>query len=248
MDKINPMLLLISLLIILQSCSPESKGQKTIDRAIDAHGGKGYESAVISFDFRDIHYQILKTPSQFEYSRTFTDSIGAVVDLLNQDGLVRTVNGNETDVSGEKNLAYSNSVNSVAYFVFLPYGLNDPAVQKEWLGETRLEGRDYDLIKVTFTEEDGGEDFDDVFLYWINKESGHMDFLAYTYHTEGGGVRFRKAINPRTVNGIRIQDYENYMPEDKDTPVEKMQELYQSGQLELLSEIVLENVEVEKVE
>lgn len=244
MDKITRLFPLFSLLILF-GCSSWSKEQKIIDRAIEAHGGKLYEKARISFDFRDRHYKILKTPTRFEYSREFRDSTGLVLDVLNNDRFVRTVDGNEVGVTEERKRAYTNSVNSVAYFVFLPYGLNDPAARKQWKGETELEGQVYDIIEVTFDEEGGGEDFEDEFLYWINRESHRMDYLAYSYHTEGGGVRFRKAINPRTINGILIQDYENYQPKDKRISLESMEKLYKAGQLELLSEIISENVEVE---
>ncbi len=222
-----------------------SKEQQIIDRAIEAHGGELYPRVRITFDFRDTHYRILKTPTRFEYSREFTDSTGRVLDVLNNEGFVRTVNGTEIPVTDERKGAYSNSLNSVAYFAFLPYGLNDAAVRKEWLGKTELEGQAYDVVKVTFDEEGGGEDFEDEFLYWINKENNRMDYLAYSYHTEGGGVRFRKAVNSRLVDGIRVQDYENYKAQDKTIDLEDMEELYLSGQLELLSEIVLQNVEVE---
>lgn len=247
MDKINGLLVLLSVVVLLgSSCS--SKEQRIVDRAIEAHGGKQYEAATISFDFRNIHYRILKVPGRFEYSREFTDSTGVVLDVLNNEGFVRTINGAEADISEERKQAYSNSVNSVAYFAFLPYGLNDAAVCKSWLGETELAGSTYDVIKVSFAEEGGGEDFEDEFLYWFNQKNGQMDYLAYSYHTDGGGVRFRKVINSRMVEGIRIQDYENYMPDDKNTAVEQMKDLYQSGQLKLLSEIVLENVRVERTD
>ena len=205
MDKITGLLLSLSLFLLL-GCSSWSKEQQIIDRAIEAHGGKLYEKSRISFDFRDRHYRILKTPARFEYSREFTDSTGLVLDVLNNEGFVRTINGKEVSVTEERQQAYSNSLNSVAYFAFLPYGLNDPAARKEWKGETELDGHTYDIIKVTFDEEGGGEDFEDEFLYWINREDSRMDYLAYNYHTEGGGLRFRKAVNPRTISGVLIQE------------------------------------------
>jgi hypothetical protein len=109
-----------------------------------------------------------------------------------------------------------------------------------------LEGNTYDLIRVTFAKDGGGEDFDDVFLYWINQETKRVDFLAYSYHTDGGGVRFRKAVKTHEVGGLVLQDYENYGVESKDIPVEEMENLYKSGKLKLLSTIALENVAVVK--
>ncbi|MEX2592493.1 MAG: DUF6503 family protein [Anditalea sp.] len=234
--------------IIALGCKTASEEQKIIDQAIEAHGGDAYEMAKISFDFRQMHYKILKTPFRFEFSREFEDSLGLVADVLNNEGFSRSIDGKEIAVTDERKKAYSNSVNAVAYFAYLPYGLNDAAVQKHWVRESEVEGNYYDVIKVTFSKEGGGEDFDDEFLYWINKDNGRMDYLAYSYHTDGGGVRFRKAINSRMVHGIRIQDYENYKPVDENTPLDEMEELYKNGELELLSEIEMKNIQVKFLE
>ncbi|MEB8389496.1 hypothetical protein OO012_20020, partial [Rhodobacteraceae bacterium KMM 6894] len=83
---------------------------------------------------------------------------------------------------------YDNSVNSVHYFVKLPYGLNDPAVNKTLLGEVTLKEKEYYKIKVTFEQAGGGDDFEDTYLYWINKETFKPDYLAYDFHENDGGV------------------------------------------------------------
>lgn len=243
------MLFVAFLLIVgLQACDQRSEAEKIVDLAIEAHGGKAFERSQIEFDFRDIHYQIYKTADSFEYTREFTDSTGLIKDVLNNSGFVRTLNGTRVDTLTEERIgAFSRSVNSVAYFAFLPYGLNDPATIKEYLGEVSLNGENYHLIKVTFEQEGGGEDFDDQFLYWIDAEDYYVDFLAYSYHTDGGGVRMREVSTSQEVGGIRFQNYLNYKPENKVTPVEDLQELYETGQLELLSEINLENIKVKSL-
>ncbi|SFT86953.1 hypothetical protein SAMN04489724_2453 [Algoriphagus locisalis] len=231
---------------IFTSCDSRTDAEKIVDKAIEAHGGSAFSSSKIEFDFRDIHYTILKTSDRFEYIREFSDSTGNVKDLLNNEGFARTVNGAKIDTLSEEWIGkYSRSVNSVAYFAFLPYGLNDPSVFKKSLGETEINGEKYDLIKVTFAEEGGGEDFDDEFLYWIGTEDSIVDYMAYSYHTDGGGVRMREVSGVNEVGGIRFQNYLNLKPVDESEPVEKMQELYESGDLELLSEINLENIRVE---
>lgn len=229
---------------VLSSCETKSEAQKIVDQSIAAHGGKLFEKAKISFDFRERSYEIFKSPSRFEYVRQFSDSTGIIKDVLNNEGFKRTVNGESVELPEDRVKAFSNSVNSVAYFAFLPYGLNDAAVFKEYLGETNIDGKDYHLVKVTFSEDGGGEDHDDEFLYWFNKENSLIEYMAYSYHTDGGGVRFRKAIRQHEVDGLILLDYENYKPADKNTPVEDMEALYKAGELELLSEILLENVKV----
>jgi len=241
-------LTIISIFIILTaSCQSRTAAEKIIDQAIESHGGEAFENAKIYFDFRDISYEIFKSSGKFEYVREFSDSTGQIRDVLNNEGFQRTLNGDPVTLTEERKNAFSNSVNSVAYFAFLPYGLNDPAVFKTLEGESTLEGKDYNVIKVAFSEEGGGEDFDDEFLYWINKDTNRIDYLAYSYHTDGGGVRLRKAIGTHEVEGLIFLDYENYKPEIKDTPVDEMEGLFKAGNLELLSTILLENISVEFV-
>ncbi|RIW17389.1 hypothetical protein D0X99_06555 [Algoriphagus lacus] len=231
---------------LLASCDQRTEAEKIVDAAIEAHGGKAFETSKIDFDFRNIHYTIYKTPTAYEYIREFTDSTGTVKDVLNNAGFVRTVNGTKIDTLTEERIgAFSRSVNSVAYFAFLPYGLNDAAAVKTYLGETELKGEKYHLVKVTFQPEGGGEHYEDEFLYWFGKDDYLMDYMAYSYHTDGGGVRMREVSGVTEVGGIRFQNYLNLKPDDKNTPVEKMQDLYISGKLEKLSEIILENIRVE---
>jgi hypothetical protein len=120
--------------------------------------------------------------------------------------------------------------------------LQDPAAMKSYEGLTTINGKDYYTIKVTFKQDGGGEDFDDEFFYWFHKESFLLDYLAYNYTTEGGGVRFRQAYNRQTIDGFVFQDYVNYKPSDKATPLDLLPELFQDGKLIELSRI--ENAEI----
>ncbi len=244
--KITQSLLLILLVIMAFSCKQRTEAEKIVDAAIEAHGGDTYEQVKIDFDFRNIHYTIFKSPTAYEYIREFTDSTGTVRDVLNNTGFTRTVNGVKIDTLTDERIgAFSRSVNSVAYFAYLPYGLNDPAAVKTLVGETEIKGEKYHLIRVTFKAEGGGDHYEDEFLYWFGKEDHLMDYMAYLYFTDGGGVRFREVSGVQEVGGIRFQNYINYKPADKDTPLDKMQELFESGSLEKLSEINLENIRVE---
>ncbi len=241
-------LLFLAFLVPLSGCDHRSEAQKIVDLSIAAHGGKAFENSKIDFDFRNIHYTIYKTPKAFEYIREFTDSTGTVKDVLNNTGFTRTVNGAKIDTLTEERIgAFSRSVNSVAYFAFLPYGLNDEAAIKTYLGETELEGEKYHLVKVTFVPEGGGEHYEDEFLYWFGQEDHLMDYMAYSYHTDGGGVRMREVSGVMEVGGIRFQNYLNLKASDEKTPLDMMEELYTSGKLGKLSEINLENIRVKPI-
>jgi hypothetical protein len=227
---------------LFSGCS--DKAQDVVDKAIDTHGGKAFESFFLEFDFRDRHYTAARDGGFFEYTREFTDTTGRIKDVLSNDGFVRYRNDAPVEISDERKAAFTRSVNSVIYFMLLPFQLNDDAVNKKWLGETTIRGESYQVIQVTFDKAGGGEDHEDVFRYWFHSEKNTMDYFAYSYKTEGGGIRFREAINPRRVGGILIQDYINFRPEDESLPIDSLEPMFLAGRLRKLSEIRLENVRV----
>ena len=196
------------------------KGQEVIDQAIIAHGQNLFENATLSFSFRDKQYSARRSDTSYAYTRSFKDGSALIEDMLiNSTHFSRKKNGVSIEVSKEWADKYSRSINSVLYFFQLPYLLNDLAVKKTDQGIKQIKGESYHQIKVSFQIENGGDDFEDEYLYWINVNNYEIDYLAYNYITDGGGVRFRSAINKRRVDGLLVQDYINYAPVDKKMPL-----------------------------
>lgn len=234
------------LILLAWSCgSPTPTAQQVVDNAIDASGTSTLNNATSMFIFRNINYEYFTNRGRYSYSRTQSDSIGnEVKDVLTNEGLKRFINNSEVSITEEKRIAYTASVNSVIYFAFLPFSLNDAAVNKTFEGTVEIAGNSYYKIKVTFDSDGGGEDFEDVFYYWFDTEDYSMDYLAYSYNEEDGkGIRFRVAYNSRKVNGVTMQDYKNLKPSIKDgVPLATIDQAYENGELSELSLIELEEI------
>ncbi len=239
-------LFLISVLAVLMTACNSSltDPQKIIDKAIAASGGDKYLNSTVEFDFRERHYIAKRNEGVFSYERITKDSVNITHDFLSNDGFRREINGVQVEVIDSMKTRYSASVNSVLYFALLPYGLNDASVQKRFLGETQVEGKNQYVVEVTFTQ-DGGEDHEDVFIYWINKKEFTIDYMAYSFaENDGEGYRFRKAYNPRRINGILFFDYINYKPTGE-AKLTDLEELFRRNELEELSKIELLNIQVQ---
>lgn len=234
--------LLLLTLTVLYSCTTDPV--TIVDKAIEEAGANNLNGKEISFDFRDKHYRSVRENGRYLLERSFEQDSLNIRDVLNNEGFSRFVNGTQEQVADSMVTRYSNSVNSVHYFAYLPYGLNDQAVNKEMMGEVNINGKDYYKIKVWFDQQGGGTDFEDVFIYWIGKNDLKVDYLAYEYHTNEGGIRFREAYNRRTVNGIDFVDYRNYKPASKDIELSTIDSLFANDALELLSVIELKDVKV----
>lgn len=241
--------LVLSILITLASCKEEGplSAQEIIDRAIEVAGGERFMNSTIDFDFRSRHYKALRDNGIFQLEREFMDSLDVVRDIYNNSEYKRLVNDVPVHVPDTMAVKYANSVNSVHYFMVLPHGLNDTAVIKTYIDEVEIKGRPYHKIKITFKQEGGGKDYEDIFVYWFDTETYKMDFLAYlTYNTDRSiDLRFREGYNERFVNGIRFVDYNNYKPENMDVDLLTLDSMFENNELILLSKIENKNITVQ---
>lgn len=234
------------LLVFMVSCKPAFTAQEIIDKSLEYAKLNELNEATVSFNFRKNKYSATRNKGIFELIRTIQNDSTMIKDVLFNDGFKRFINDSLVSLSEKDKNRFSNSVNSVHYFSILPLGLNDQAVYKELLNSVTIKGKEYYKIKVTFSEVGGGDDFDDVFIYWFAKDNFQLDYLAYKYHTNGGGVRFRDIKEEKIINGIRFVDYNNYKPLDTEIDFFTIDKLYEEGKLKKLSEVVLNNINVTK--
>nr|WP_292960721.1 DUF6503 family protein [Muricauda sp. UBA7809] len=243
-------ILIALILLIVVSCKEEPQKtitvQEIVDSSIADSGGKLYGTHKVIFDFRDKKYVSENIEGVRVYTRISDLDSAKIVDVKYGNDFTRHINDSLVKVKDSMAVVYSNSINSVHYFVRLPYGLNDAAVNKELLGTETIADKEYYKVKVTFDQQGGGDDFEDTYLYWFDMESFKPEYLAYSFHIDGGGQRFRKAYNERYVNGIRFVDYENYKPKQDGSDILEIGQLYNKDGLELLSKIELKNIIVEK--
>ncbi|MEJ2112858.1 MAG: deoxyribose-phosphate aldolase [Flavobacteriaceae bacterium] len=244
----NPKITFLFLSVIfISGCINNSEiglADTIINKSIEVSGGDKFKNSIIDFDFRDRHYKAIRDNGLFQYEREFQDSLGVIKDVLSNSGYERFLNNEPFAPHDTMAVKYARSVNSVHYFSVLPFGLNDDAVNKTYLDSVMIKGKKYHKLKVDFNETGGGEDYEDVFIYYINSETHKVDYFSYIYFVDGGGIRFREAYNERYVNGLRFVDYKNYKSKNKNVDLYTLDSLFQLNELKLLSKVDLENITV----
>lgn len=210
--------------------------EELLARAVEAHGGERYNSASYGFVFRGKSYTFSNKGATSIYTVTSQKEGKLYLDSLKNGELFRYIDKVKTELTEKEKASAFEALNSVIYFATLPHKLLDPAVNLEKQPTVTIKGKAYDALKVYFDEEGGGTDHDDNFLYWINQETGRIDYFAYDYQVNGGGVRFRSAYNPRIVDGILFQHYVNFKVA-VGTDLADLPALYEQGKMEELSRI-----------
>ena len=237
------------LILILFSCANPKKSltsEEIVEEAIAYSGKSNLEENILKFTFRDYHYKATPRCDGFKFERI--SKTKPVRDVLIKDQLTRYYKDSIVKLSDSIASSYYESVNSVHYFTQLPLRLKDKAVNLSQLSKEIVEEKTYHRVKVKFSEDGGGVDYEDVYIFWFDEEDFSMDYLAYSFKVNDGGLRFRKAINRRTVQGVIFQDYENYKPKVKSKNLEDIGEMFENDELELLSLIENENIELTPIE
>ena len=230
----------------LMACAPsnEPTAAQIIQKSITAYGWDQQEFKTV-FDFRDYQYELIRKPGFYSYQRTTTKKGITIQDVMtSQKKLQRFQDGSPIELKDSLIHVYSNSLNSVMYFFQLPKPLKDPAVISEFIGTTTIYEKSYWTLKVRFSEDGGGEDFQDEYRYWIDPDTGYIHYLAYNYLTDGGGVRFRRAKNIRKEKGFVFQNYTNYKPHKTYTALDSLPLLFEMGKLIEISQIENKNIQV----
>ncbi len=221
-----------------------SKADSIVQASIQAHGAQLFETGHFQFTFRGSSFRFKNSSNSYEYEYRGINKKGDSIHTLLKENEVHVwKNGTTIELNEKQKVSYSDNLNSVIYFATLPYKLGDKSVNKTYAGTTVIKGIAYEVVKVTFDQEGGGTDFDDEYYYWLNAESNLIDYLAYNYQVNEGGVRFRSAYNKRSVGGVIFQDYVNYKAE-LGTPLSQLPSLFESDSLVEISTIDTEKVTV----
>ncbi|RMD49592.1 MAG: hypothetical protein D6830_04545 [Ignavibacteria bacterium] len=244
MKQINKSIIFL-LVILFTACANNISEKELLKNIMVAHGADKMKSAKIDFDFRGKHYSVTRKNNRFEFTKTYGDSSGNLIfEKLNNAGYHYLKNNIEINLTEEEKRLRANSLNSVIYFFSVPYVLNDKAVKSKIIGHENVKGIDYFKLEITFNQKGGGEDFQDRYVYWINKNNYFIDYYAYYYHVNGGGSRFRVKTNRRNIKGVIFSDDLNYKSEKIHENIEDFAMEYERDKLEKVSEIKYENIEV----
>ena len=219
-----------------------------VNEAIKNSGWHKFKNNDIEYDFRGIHYKVFHNNGLFVYEKIYLDTTqGIIREGMTNDSTYKELNGLEILLDEQQKKKIRSSINQVVYFNLLPYKLNDAAVIKRFAGTSTINGKNYYKVKVTFNETGGGDDYNDWFLYWFDKNTKSMDYFAYYYHTNGGSSRFRVIKQQHLVNGFTFYDWENFTSDEVGDQIENYEKLFQEGKLKKVSDIELKNIEVEEI-
>ncbi|GLR19873.1 DUF6503 family protein [Portibacter lacus] len=152
-----------------------------------------------------------------QHERTLADLEGSIEQGYDGSGYWLRHNGeNVDDEAALKRVSFNRPTNY--YWFTMMAKLLDPGLIYEYLGERKMEGNDYDVVKVTFDTKDDKPK--DIYQLYINKESGIVDQFLFTV-AEFGKVEIPLLMKLKyeEVDGILLPTIRKYKASTWDAEV-----------------------------
>ncbi len=218
-----------------------------VDRAIEHHGGEIYRHSETELDLcsKSGCFQVVARMDgdawTYKVSGKSRDSHQEVIST--HDRLTVRRDGSEVTVAADQEQGFRDWAMARVYFCFLPFRLNDPSVLKQDLGLVDWDGRSLHKVKVTF-EAGSSTDAGDQYMYWFDPETARLEYLAYSYDDNGGGLRFRRAVRHRRIGGLLFFDQENFGADGPGLSVDAIDAAYVRDSMRHVSTVRLEDIQV----
>jgi hypothetical protein len=223
-----------------------------VDRSIEHHGGAAYTASEVSLRLCSANgcFDLDVVTDGGRFTHTVEGEDGRRVRATN-DTVEAWQGGVAKPVAPEDEARQRRFVSARVYFVFLPYRLNDPGVEKLDLGIVDWEGRPLHKVRVRFESRPAGGDqgaetgqTSDEYMYWFDPESGQVVYFAYDFVGDPSGLRFRRAIDYRRIGGILFFDQENIGLDGDGLDVGQVDPRFVAERLHPISRVELRDIEV----
>ena len=242
--------------LLLLSMVPESSGAEVrkagvdqlgiVDRSIAFHGGQVYRHSRSSLQLcsKSGCYRVV---AKIDGGIFAIEAAGQVREhhrrvRITNDLVEYWQDGIAMEMAADRARSLRNWVMARAYFVFLPFRLDDDSVIQQDLGLEVWNGRPLQKVKISFVA-GSSSGADDEFLYWFDPETARLEQFAYSFSGDPGGLRFRRAFNYRRVGGILFFDQENRGVEGNGLNVDGIRP-DSVADWDLVSTVVLQEIEV----
>ena len=138
----------------------------------------------------------------------------------NGEKIVEGYDGNEAWVTVNGQLSDDEQLNNMSrfmrktnfYWFTMFFKLLDPGVNHEFLGNKKVDGKSYDLVKITFGDDVG--DAQDTYVLFINKDTGLVDQFLFTVMSFELKDPLLMVMEYETIDGIKIPSKRKYIEAD----------------------------------
>lgn len=153
-----------------------------------------------------------------KHERTLPDLKGKMQQGYNGNDFWLKIDGQEiTDSSAIESVKFTRKTNF--YWFAMMQKLLDPGINYEYLGQNKIEGKLYDIVKITFNTDDNVAS--DIYQLYIDPETHLVDQFLFTVVSKNVTDPILMRVKYENVEGVLLTTYRKYTKSDWDANVLK---------------------------
>lgn len=218
----------LALLLVLGVSSMAQDAEQLVSEMITAIGGKEnfYKLKNVNYDYTysGPNGTSLKSHETyvFNHEKSHADYSEHSIIAPNGGKVIEGYDGSDAWVTIDGQLSENEQANGTSrflrktnyYWFTMYFKLLDSGVNHEYLGNKKVDGKNYDLVKITFGDDVG--DAQDTYVLYINKETKLVDQFLFTVMGMGATEPFLMKMDYETIDGIKIGSERKYIEADWD--------------------------------
>src|SRR5690625_2791700 len=228
------------------SITSNAKGEGII-RALEEKSGREHrETASVLYSYNNQNYRIERNCGWFEFKQDLSESgSDEVLKIDNMEDIQLINERPRRDLADTTKLCLIKNLKKKLFFLELPFGLNSPTVQKEFLKTQEIKGKSLAELKVELIEDNYDQAYLVESVFWVDEKADEIIYLAVKYGEDRKSVEFLKPINKRMIKGMQFQDYEVYRPrKNKDYALVELAKAFEKDKLKKVKNIEYKNIRV----
>ncbi|QOD59854.1 hypothetical protein H9I45_10890 [Polaribacter haliotis] len=153
-----------------------------------------------------------------KHERTLPELKGKMEQGYNGKDFWVKIDGKEvTDKNAIESVTFTRKTNF--YWFAMMQKLLDPNINYEFLKQENVEGKLYDIVKVTFTTT--GDEASDIYQLYINTETNLVDQFLFTVVSKNVTDPILMRVKYENINGVLLTTYRKYTKSDWEANVLK---------------------------
>lgn len=223
-----------------------NKEGKKIIRTLEDAGDKNRETADILYNYKGQNYRIDRNCGWFEFMHDLSETGSDEVWKIDNMEVVQFINNRpRRDLADSTKLRLTKNLRKKLFLLELPFGLNSPTVQKEFLRNEEINGKSLAKLKVEFIEDNYEQPYLVKAVFWVDEKTEEVIYLAIKFGEETSPISFLKPINKRVIKEVKFTDYEVYHPKrNKHFALEDLAKAFENDKLDQDETMEYQNIQV----
>jgi len=220
------------------------EGEEIVQRLEQETGSVKRETASVYYRFQNRNYRIERNCGWFEFLHESPNVEQEEIIKMDNIELIQVINNiTRRDLADSTKLRLARHMKLKLFLMEMPFGLNSPTVQKEFLNQEKIKEQNLSKIKIEWIEDNYEKPYKVESVIWVDEKANDIAYIAMDLGDENN-IFLYEPFNKREIEGIVFMDYHKYSGKKNKFSLEEMGRALDKNKLEEKPDLIYSDIRV----